>query len=117
MCRECFPGPATQPAPPLPHVRGFPALRVLPAGPTSTVVFIFLRICPFGRYTRPTTNRSETAVDLPVALTLPFRPMPCSQTPPEFRTTIALAVAYYCLPDIRPCRPPDVSRGSIASLA
>ena len=56
MCRECFPGPATQPAPPLPHVRGFPALRVLPAGPTSTVAFIFLRVCPFGRYTQPATS-------------------------------------------------------------
>ena len=44
MCRECFPESATQPAPPLPHVRGFPALRVLPAGPTSTGAFIFLRV-------------------------------------------------------------------------
>jgi len=26
-------------------------------------------------------------------------------------------VAYCCLPGFRPCRPPDVSRGSIASLA
>jgi hypothetical protein len=59
MCRECFPGPATQPAPPLPHVRGFPALRVLPAGPTSTVAFIFLRICPFGRHTRPATTSQD----------------------------------------------------------
>ena len=44
MCRECFPRPATQPVPLLSHVRGFPALRVPPAGPTSTVAFIFLRI-------------------------------------------------------------------------
>ena len=44
MCRECFPGPATQPAPLLPHVRGFPALRVLPASPTSTVASISLRL-------------------------------------------------------------------------
>jgi hypothetical protein len=44
MCRECFPGPATQPAPLLPPVRGFPALRVLPASPTSTVAFVSLRL-------------------------------------------------------------------------
>src|SRR3984893_14808783 len=44
MCRECSPGPATQPAPPLPHVRGFPALRVLPASPTSTVASVSLRL-------------------------------------------------------------------------
>lgn len=44
VCRGCFPGPATQPAPPLPTGRGFPALRVLPASPTSTVAFAFLRM-------------------------------------------------------------------------
>ncbi len=44
MCRECFPAPATQPAPLLPHVRGFPALRVLPASPTSTVASVSLRL-------------------------------------------------------------------------
>src|ERR1700737_1411890 len=43
-CRECSPKPPTQPAPPLPHVRGFPALRVLSAGPTSTVTFAVLRM-------------------------------------------------------------------------
>ena len=43
-CRECFPRPATQPAPPLPHVRGFPALRVLSASPTSTVASVSLRL-------------------------------------------------------------------------
>ena len=41
-------------------------------------------------------------------MTLPFLTMPCSQTPPESPATIAFAVAYYCLPDIRPCRPPDL---------
>src|SRR5215469_16147073 len=44
MCRECFPGPAPQPASLLPHVHGFPALRVLPASPTSTVASVFLRL-------------------------------------------------------------------------
>ena len=44
MCRECFPGPATQPAPPLSPVRGFPALRVLSASPTSTVASVSLRM-------------------------------------------------------------------------
>jgi hypothetical protein len=44
MCRECFPGPATQPAPLLPLVRGFPALRVLPASPTSTIASASLRM-------------------------------------------------------------------------
>src|SRR5215471_21521514 len=44
MCRECFPGPATQPASLLPHVHGFPALRVLPASPTSTVASVSLRL-------------------------------------------------------------------------
>jgi hypothetical protein len=44
VCRECFPGPATQPASLLPHVRGFPALRVLPASPTSTVASVSLRL-------------------------------------------------------------------------
>src|SRR5215469_14244257 len=44
VCRECFPGPATQPASLLPHVHGFPALRVLPASPTSTVASVSLRL-------------------------------------------------------------------------
>src|SRR5215472_5924464 len=44
MCRECFPGPATQPASLLPHVHGFPVLRVLPASPTSTVASVSLRL-------------------------------------------------------------------------
>src|ERR1017187_9453349 len=43
-CRECFPEPATQPASLLPHVRGFPVLRVLPASPTSTVASVSLRL-------------------------------------------------------------------------
>src|SRR5260221_1214596 len=43
-CRECFPRPATQPAPLLPHVRGFPTLRVLSASPTSTVASVSLRL-------------------------------------------------------------------------
>src|SRR5215472_17848718 len=44
MCRECFPGPASQPASLLPHVHGFPALRVLPASPTSIVASVSLRL-------------------------------------------------------------------------
>src|SRR5262249_11013812 len=40
--RGCVPGPAPRPAPPLPHVRGFPARRVLPADPTSTTASAFL---------------------------------------------------------------------------
>ena len=44
MCRECFPGPATQPAPLLPHVPGFPVLGVLPASPTSTIASVSLRL-------------------------------------------------------------------------
>src|SRR5215472_14463212 len=34
-------------APPLPHVRGFPALGVLPASPTSLEAFAFLRREPY----------------------------------------------------------------------
>ncbi len=44
MCRGCFPEPATQPASLLPHVHGFPVLRVLPASPTSTVASVSLRL-------------------------------------------------------------------------
>ncbi len=44
MCRECFPEPATQPAPLLPHVHGFPVLQVLPASPTSTIASVSLRL-------------------------------------------------------------------------
>src|SRR4029077_15436299 len=40
--RGFAPGPASRPAPPLPLVRGFPALRVLPADPTSTTASVFL---------------------------------------------------------------------------
>jgi hypothetical protein len=43
------------------------------------------------------------------AMTLPFLAMPCSQTPPESPATIAFAVVYCCLQDIRPYRPPDLS--------
>jgi len=35
------------------------------------------------------TYRTKTRVDLPGSMTLPFLPMPCSQTPPESPTTIA----------------------------
>src|SRR5262249_61857302 len=62
--------------------------------------------------------RPKTMLDLSGSLTLPFLDVPCSQTPPRSLTTSPSAVAYCCLPGIRPCRPADdISRGSIASLA
>ena len=60
-CRRCFPGPASRSAPPLPHVRGFPALRVLPAGPTSTHGVCLPMDGPFSRHTRPITPDQDHA--------------------------------------------------------
>src|SRR5213594_921023 len=48
----------------------------------------------------------KTAVDLPGSVSLPFPPVPCSQTPPEFPAPSPLTGAYWCLPSFRPCRPP-----------
>ena len=47
-----FPCGQSSSASPLPHVRGFPALRVLSANPTSTAASAFLRNDPFVRHTR-----------------------------------------------------------------
>src|SRR5580704_7685329 len=55
----------------------------------------------------PRQLRTKTTVDLPGAMTLPFLPMPCSPTPPESPAPSPLAVAYYSLPELRLCRPPD----------
>lgn len=90
--RECFPGPASRPAPPLPHVRGFPARGVLPAGPTSIEASAFLRLEPFGLRTRPA---ARTTMDLPGSWVLSFPSVPCSQTPPRSPATIAFCG---CLP-------------------
>src|SRR5215472_3225971 len=60
---------------------------------------------------------SKTAVDLPGAMTLPFLSMPSLRPRRSLRRPSPFTVAYFCLPDFRPCRPPGVSRGSIASLA
>src|SRR5215813_703925 len=48
----------------------------------------------------------KTVVDLPGSVTLPSPSVPCSQTPPESPAPSPLAGAYWCLPRVRPCRPP-----------
>src|SRR5207247_5167234 len=102
--RRWFPGPAPRPAPPLPLVRGFPGLRVLPADPTSTTASAFLwMVHSVGLLDR---SPVKTVVDLPGSVTLPSPPVPCSQTPPESPAPSPLAGAYWCLPSFRPCRPP-----------
>jgi len=50
--RVMFPESQPSSASPLPRVRGFPALWVLPANPTSTAAFAFLRNDPFVQHTR-----------------------------------------------------------------
>ncbi len=86
-------------------VRGFPARRVLPADPTSTTASAFLWLV----HSVGLLDRSpvKTVVDLPGSVTLPCLPVPCSQTPPESPAPSPLAGTYWCLPSIRPCRPPD----------
>src|SRR5215510_8245045 len=102
--RGCVPGPAPRPAPPLPPVRGFPARRVLPADPTSTTASAFLwMVHSVGLLESP----PKTVVDLPGSVALPSPPVPCSQTPPESPAPSPFPGAYWCLPSIRPCRPPD----------
>src|SRR5262249_54179629 len=60
-----------------------------------------------GPFSRPTRSIAfKTIVDLPGSVTLPYPPVPCSQTPPESPAPSPLAGAYWCLPSIRPCRPP-----------
>src|SRR5215470_11025213 len=104
--RRCFPGPASRPVPPLPPVRGFPALRVLSADPTSTTASAFLWMVLSVRILDPSFAFIKTAVDLPGSVSLPFPSVPCSQTPPESPASSPLSDAYFCLPSIRPCRPP-----------
>src|SRR5262245_40133762 len=60
-----------------------------------------------GPFSRPTRSIAfKTIVDLPGSVTLPYPPVPCSQTPPESPAPSPLAGAYWCLPSFRPCRPP-----------
>src|SRR5262249_2866729 len=101
----CFPRSPSRPAPPLPLVRGFPALRVLPADPTSTTTSAFLwMVRSVGLLDYLPV---KTVVDLPGSVTLPFLSVPCSQTPPESPTPSPVAGAYCCLPSFPPCRPLD----------
>jgi hypothetical protein len=93
-----FPCDQSSSASPLPPVRGFPALRVLPANPTSTAASAFLRNNPF----RPAYSgrfRPKTTVDLSGSLLLPSPSVPCAPTPPQSPATSPLAVTYFCLPE------------------
>src|SRR6516164_6648386 len=105
MWRGCVPDPVVRSVPPLPHVRGSPALRVLPAGPTSTAAFASLR-SDLSRWAY-SINSIKTTVDLPGPSTRPSPSVPCSQTPPGSPAPSPLADAYSCLPRLQPCRPPD----------
>jgi len=74
-------------APPLPHVRGFPALRVLWASPTSTVASASLRmVLSVGLLG---SHASQDGGGSPRFLTLPFPDVPCSKTPPQSPAIIA----------------------------
>src|SRR6516225_5863843 len=65
-------------APPPPHVRGFPALRVLSAGPTSSLASAVLRISIRSTYSLEVAPDQDHAGSLRGSLTLPFRDVPCS---------------------------------------
>jgi hypothetical protein len=62
------------------------------------------------------TDHVKTVVDLPGSVTLPCPPVPCSQTPPESPAPSPLAGAYWCLPRVRPCRPPVCHNHEAQSL-
>src|SRR5262249_20521785 len=80
------------------------AQRTLPADPTSTTASAPLwMVHSVGLLDR---SPVKTVVDLPGSVTLPYPPVPCSQTPPESPAPSPLAGAYWCLPSFRPCRPP-----------
>ena len=108
-----FPHNRSTPAPPLPHVRGSPALRVLPAGPTSRTTsgslrFIALSVAVLGY---PKMER-----DLPGSLTPPFPTPPCSPTPPGSPAASPLAAAYYSLPEHKSLSAPGLRLHEAQSL-
>lgn len=65
-----FPRPVRPSASPLPHVRGFPALRVLPASPTSIAASVSLRFV----HSENILVSSKTAMDLPGSCCFLFCP-------------------------------------------
>jgi hypothetical protein len=107
MWRGCFPDQVVRSAPPLPHVRGSPALRVLPAGPTSTAVFASLRMVhSVGILDRPC---DQDCGGSPRSLDASFSVRAVLSDPAGVSGTLAITGAYCCLPRFRPCRPPGHS--------
>jgi len=94
----------TRSALPLPPVRGFPTLRVLPAGPTSIAASASPMDGPFRRR----TPFAKTTMDLPGSATLPFPSCRALRPRRGLRFPSPVSEIYYSLPSFRPCRPPVV---------
>jgi hypothetical protein len=106
-CRGCVPGSASRPAPPLPPGHGFPVLRVLPAGPTSTAAFAPLwLVLSVGILGHPAWRPRRRWISQ-VPRRCRFRPCRALRPRRSLRQPSPLAVAYCGLPSFRPCRPPD----------
>lgn len=89
--------------PPLPHVRGFPTLRVLPVSPTPTTA----SACLWMVHSACVLRLFEDHGGSPRFLCASFSIVPCSQTPPRSPVSSPLSGTYFCLPGFRPCRPSD----------
>jgi hypothetical protein len=88
-----FPQPGIRSVPPLPHVRGFPALKVLRVSRTGTTAFVSLRSAHSFDVLGCRQDRSVS----PRFPTLPSLLVPCSQTPPASPANIA-CIARLLLP-------------------
>ena len=75
----------------LPHVRSFPALRVLPTSPTSITAFAFLWMCLGLAYPRLSPRDHGGS---PRFLGASISAVPCSQTPPG---SLAFIAIYECI--------------------
>src|SRR5271154_6827534 len=75
----------------LPHVRSFPALRVLSTSPTSIPAFAFLWMCLGLAYPRLSPWDQDGS---PRFLGASVSAVPCSQTPPE---SLAFITIYECI--------------------
>ncbi len=99
--------------PPLPHVAGFPNLRVLSASPTPAAASAFLRIVSLSVGVLRLLRRPRRASQVPRRS---FSDHAVLSDPAGVSGNLALLVAYCSLPGVGPCRPPDLDHHEAQSL-
>src|SRR5450759_2741756 len=105
MYGQCFPSPVSLCLAPSPCTRLSRAPSTIWASPTSITASASLRRFPIGRPTRPAGGRDSDGS--PRFLTLPFRTCRALRPRGSLQQSSPLATAYYCLPELRLCRPAD----------